>query len=88
MIDRILDKYYTKKLIEFIKSALVMYILDKKFEVTKDRVKIFIKKDKYNDNEYTLIGTFLKKDALEYLCNQNEVILNLRKKAKEYCEER
>ena len=47
MIDRILDKYYTKKLIEFIKSALVMYILDKKFEITKDRVKIFIKKDKY-----------------------------------------
>lgn len=76
MIDRILDKYYTKKLIEFIKSELVMYNLDKKFEVTKDRVMIFIKKDKYNDNEYTLIGIFKKKMHLNVYATKIKQYVN------------
>lgn len=84
MIERILDKYYMKKLVDKIKFTLLPYYLDFEYKYEKDRFLINVKKKKYKD--YTPIIKIDNKYCLSYLCNYNDFIENVRKLVNEYIE--
>lgn len=50
MIERILDKYYSKKAIEYMKARLAVYNCNKKIVKTKYGYELHIKNRKYNEN--------------------------------------
>ena len=50
MLEKILDKYFSKKAIEYFKSKLVVFSCDKKVVKTKYGYELHIKNRKYNDN--------------------------------------
>lgn len=86
MIEKILDKYYSKKLMEFLDRQLLEWFIDKRYLIKDTYVSLQIKKCKYNDSEYKEIITFAKKDAFIYLCNQSELKKVLRQCVQGYFE--
>lgn len=69
MLEKILDNYYTKKLLEEIKWNFIVRNLNYKFEDDKYRVWIKIKPKKYSNDFYSTIIQINKDDALKYLCD-------------------
>jgi hypothetical protein len=69
MIDRILDNYHTKKLLEEIKWFFIVRSLDYRFTSTTSEVRIEVKRKKYDKKYYTCIAHIQKNESLKYLCN-------------------
>lgn len=69
MIEKILDKYYTKKLIEKLDLDLKLYCLDTKYNFEKEKVSVYIKKKYWNDKNYVYLASFYYKETLEYIVN-------------------
>ena len=69
MITKILDNYYTKKLLEEIKWSFIVRGLDYKFEDEQKRVYIEAKPKKYDKEFYDKIIQIDKSEALKYLCD-------------------
>lgn len=65
MIDKILDNYYARRLIDKFKMTQCIYGLDFKNEIEKDRVLISCKIRKYKN--YTKIIEIPKKYCFYYL---------------------
>lgn len=61
MIERILDKYYSKKAIEYIKARLNVFNCDKRIVKTKYGYELHIKNRKYNEKFW----------KVAYKCNFN-----------------
>lgn len=84
VIEKILDKYYMKKLVDEIKFTLKYYCLDFEYKYEKNGFLINVKKKKYKD--YTTIIKIDKKYCLSYLCDYGNFIDNLTKYINEYIE--
>lgn len=50
MIEKILDRYFSKKAIEYLKARLAIFSCDKKVVKTKQGYELHIKNRKYNEN--------------------------------------
>ena len=81
-----IEKYYCNKLTDFIISCLQRYMVDVRTSETKVSIVIEIKKPIYKDEYYRTIFSFRKKDALEFLCNQEELHKRIIEHAKNYFE--
>ena len=82
--EKILDKYYMKKLVDEIKLGLLLYCLDFEYKYEKDGFLINVKKKKYKD--YTTIIKIDKKYCLSYLCDYQHFIEDVKDIVNEYIE--
>ena len=87
LITKILDKYYSKKLDDFIKSIEFEYYLDFKHIYTKDNILIQVKKKKYKDELFTEIAHLQKKDSFIHLCNRDKLEEYIKRLIKDYTKE-
>lgn len=85
MIDKILDKYYTKKLLNEVKWDFIVRNLDYKFIDEGYKIWVKCKPKKYKDEEYTTIIQINKSDSLKYLCDLDNFRTELNKIIIEYC---
>lgn len=85
MIEKILDNYYTKKIIDKIKFYTMIYVLDFNYVFEKDRVLIECKNKKYKD--FTPIIQIDKKRAFSYLCDYDNFIKRIKRLIDDYCKE-
>ena len=69
MIERILDNYFTNKLLEEIKWSFIVRNLDYKFVDEGSCIGIEAKPKKYKDEHYEKIICIDKSEALRYLCD-------------------
>lgn len=67
MIEKILDRYFSKKAIEYFKTKLVVFNCDKKVVKTKYGYELHIKNHKYNENFW----------KVAYKCNFDEGVHSL-----------
>ena len=67
MIEKLLDKYFSKKAIEYLKASLVVFNCDKKIVKTKYGYELHIKDRKYNDNFWKVAYTCNFNDGLDVL---------------------
>lgn len=72
MIEKILDNYFTKKLLDRTKDIIIMYWLDYKFEKKGNEVIIKIKQKKFKNSLYCTIDMFFKDESINKLCNFEE----------------
>lgn len=86
MIEKILDKYYLKKLKIFLDRELLLWNIDHKYIEELGYLTLLIKKECYNDKQYKELLTFHKKDIFNDLCNQKELINVLKERMNEYFE--
>lgn len=87
MIDKILDKYYTKKLKKFLNRELMIYFLNHRYIDKGEFLELQIKDEQYNDKQYKEILTFYKPEIFINLCNQKELRKCLHEAVKRYLEE-
>ena len=87
MIEKALDYYFQKKLINRLKFSLLVYFLDFKYIYTKNKIKVQCKNKKYKEEEYTNLFQIDKEDCCYYLCNYEKFITNVKKLIEEYQEE-
>lgn len=86
MIDRILDKYYIKKLKAYLDRQLLEWFIDHRYIEKGNYLILQIKKEEYNDNQYVEILTFNKEDVFIDLCNQKELYKILKVRIEKYFE--
>lgn len=69
LINKILDNYYKKQIIQKIKNLMWFYDekLDYKFTEFKEVFQLKIKKKEYNDELYTIIASLDNTRCLSYL---------------------
>ena len=84
MLEKILDNYYTKKLLNEIKWCLISGGLDYKFVFDDYGVEIKVKKKKYNKKQYKEIIYIEKNETLKYLCNIDGFIKQFTQKINYY----
>ena len=65
MIEKIIDKYFANKYQKFVKSIIIKYLLDFKFESKNSITRLYIKKPKYKD--YENVYSFTHEKAFEYI---------------------
>ena len=89
MIEKILDNYYSKKLIRFIEDTLseYMFAINVSINIYKNYIIIEIKRVEYNVAQYTQIYYFKKNNAFEFVCRSKELGEMLRSRVKKYLEE-
>ena len=87
IIDKILNNYFTKKLLKEIKWDFIVRNLDYKFDFEKYRVWVKCKPKKYKDEEYTTIIHIDKDDSLKYLCDLDNFRTEINKIIIEYCKD-
>ena len=73
LINKLLDKYYTNKLIDYIKFVLEDFYIDVTTIKYKNLIKIAVKNPKYNDRQYITIYRFTKEDAFTLMCMYKDV---------------
>ena len=73
MIEKILDKYYTKKLVELIFNDIVIYYIDKRVRYEKDFAIIDIKKRKYSEEYYKELVYISYGESLNTLINYDKI---------------
>ena len=69
MIERILDKYYAKKLQILINRISLKWYLDRKFEIDNQKFVFRVKMPKYNDKQYVPIFVLPITDVYLYISN-------------------
>lgn len=67
MIEKIIDKYFTKKLKKCISTYLLQWYIDSRFVNRNDYIELQIKKPHYKEETYTTICGFYKPNSLFYL---------------------
>lgn len=73
MLEKILDKYYAKKLIKQMQSISLNWFLDFEFKIKKDKVIVSIKREKYKDKWYRDMMLIKSTDYLSYLCDYEKL---------------
>lgn len=92
MITKVLDNYYSNKLMNIIKNRISkkyyisVYLKKPDFNVKEEKNKIIvqIKKPEYKDEFYTQIFAFYKENAFEILCRYDEMWKEIEINIKEY----
>lgn len=84
IINKILDNYYTQKLLERIDYIFIMRNLDYKFITIGNIIDIKVKNRKYDNKYYTSVGTISKCRAFHYLINMDDFITNISSRVDEY----
>jgi hypothetical protein len=74
MIEKILDKYYAKKLEAKIKNSLSLYCIDKSFIYSKSIISLYVKNKKWKDDCYTLIMAIPYEECFELLIDNKRYI--------------
>jgi predicted alpha/beta superfamily hydrolase len=87
MLDRILNNYFTKKLMEEVEWCFIVRDLDYKFEDDKYRVWVKAKPKKYDEKFYAVIMQIEKADAFKYMCDLENFLKQVRKIIESYCKE-
>ena len=85
IIDKIINKYFTKKCIQYIEHIFAEWNLDYKFEKDATGYNIYVKKKKYKD--YTYIYCINYKGALDRLLYLDETERYISKTIQLYLEE-
>ena len=84
MIEKILDKYYSKKYLDYVEHMLYRYDLDYRIETKYGITKIYVKKKKYKD--YEQFFNYSNYNSLGYLINIEENMKMIEKRIKCYLE--
>lgn len=79
MIDKILDRYYFKKLKEEIKFIFIEHNLDYKVEKKEYEIIIKVKRKKYKESEYKIVFRDSYDRCLFFLTNIDKLREELRK---------
>ena len=88
MIEKILDKYYIKKIKQKIKKFMKYWIsLNIRFIEEDNYIILQIKDEKFNDNEYKGILQFNKKEGIIYICMLEKIQENIIEEVKKYYKE-
>lgn len=69
MIEKILDKYYAKKLQILINRISLKWCLNRKFEIDNQKFVFRVKMPKYNDKQYVPIFVIPITDVYLYISN-------------------
>lgn len=86
MIDKILNKYYSKQLITNIEHFTIPYFVDLKVIQDKDYLGMLvcIKKPKYKETEYITIKSIYSHQYIYWLANLDKLNNQIIKGVKEY----
>lgn len=85
MIERILDKYYAKKVgTELLDYFNARYNLDFKLEKINGHYNFLVKKRKYKDKEYKSIYAIIFSRSIFYAVDINKTIKEVEYNLKEY----
>ena len=84
MIEKILDKYYMKKLKLLIKRYMLQYLLDYRFVNKKNTIDLEIKKVSYNNHMYKNVYSFCKDKVIFYITDYKELQKTLNKEIRLY----
>lgn len=84
MIEKILDKYYMKKLKLLIKQYMLQYLLDYRFVNKKNTIDLEIKKVLYNNHMYKIVYSFCKDKVIFYITDYKELQKTLNKEIELY----
>lgn len=76
MLEKILDKYYTKKLMKQMKEYLDVFSLDKRIVYHKDYATLEVKRRKWKEENYIIVYSCLYDKALVELINLSEIEIN------------
>lgn len=87
MLNKILDNYFTKKLLEEIKWSFIVRNLDYRFEDDNYQVWVKCKPRKYSLEYYSTIIQIRKEDSFKYMCDLNKFIKGIDKIINEYQKE-
>ena len=88
MIEKMLDKYYTKKLKDYISSYMTnWFIIDTRIVETKYYILLQIKKPHYKDETYITIHRFHKSNSIYYLLDIKNVCKDIKESVNRYLEE-
>lgn len=74
MLEKILDKYFTKKLMTKICDNLYIYYLDKQVIYHKNYAEFKVKKKKFKEEYYNTIFSICNDESLEAYLNFDEII--------------
>jgi capsule polysaccharide modification protein KpsS len=84
MLDKILNNYFTRKLLEEVKWSFIVRGLDYKFEDDKTHVWVSAKPKKYDDKFYSIIVQIRKDEAFKYMCDLDNFRKQMNKIIEEY----
>ena len=89
MLEKMLDKYFRKKLQSILKNILYTFYVDYRYKETicEDEFELYIKNKKYNDNQYRSVMTFKDCMLIYYLSNAKELAKEVIKNVKDYLKE-
>ena len=71
-INNIIDSYLSKKVIHFFKTRAIIRNIDLYIISKRDKIIVYAKDKKYNENLYKQIFSFKKDASIYYLCNLKE----------------
>lgn len=72
MIEKLLDKYYAKKLIDKLSNDLMIYYIDKRIKFNKDSFHLEIKYKKFDEEYYNRILILPYNECFDILVNRYE----------------
>lgn len=84
MKEKMLDKYFTKKLKEYISTYMLNWYIDTRFIKKADHIILQIKKPHYKNETYTTIYDFYEFDSIYYLLNVENVCKDLKESVNKY----
>jgi len=87
MIEKILDKYYKRKLKRYLDRELLFWFIDHRYIEDRNYLELQVKKETFNDKQYKEILTFNKQEIFIILCNQEELKQCLKERIDKYLKE-
>jgi hypothetical protein len=87
MIEKILNNYFARKLLEEIKWSFIVRDLDYRFKDDKYNVFVETKQKKYANEYYRPIICINKKESFRYMCDLDEFRKHIDKIIEEYRKE-
>ncbi len=88
MLDKILDKYYLRKIEKIVEQILNRYLIRYHFENLMDCICLEVKKVEYNDEQYKAIWTCYMEEAFYYLSNLDVLEKEIEEAVANYCKEK
>ena len=88
MLDKILDKYYLRKIEKIVEQILNRYLIHYHFENLMDCICLEVKKVEYNDEQYKAIWACCMEEAFYYLSNLDVLEKEIKEAVANYCKEK
>lgn len=84
MIEKILDKYYCKKMKKFLDTELLGWFIDHRYKENDYFLGLQIKREEFNDEQYKEILSISKPEIFTILCNQELIRKVLKERVEKY----